>query len=86
MSKGKVLLGVLAGFAAGALIGVLLAPEKGSDLRKKISKKGESYVDELKEKMNEFVESVTDKFTAAKGKANEVVSNAEAKMDEFRAT
>ena len=39
MKNGKVLLGVLAGIAAGALIGVLLAPEKGSDMRKNISKK-----------------------------------------------
>ena len=84
MNNGKVLLGVLAGFAAGALIGVLLAPEKGSDLRKKISKKGEGYIDDLKEKMNEFAESVTDKFTAAKDKANEIVAKSESKVEEFK--
>jgi len=49
MNSGKVLLGVLAGLAAGALLGVLFAPEKGSDTRKKISKKGEDYADSLKE-------------------------------------
>ncbi len=33
----KVIAGVLAGLVAGAAIGLLLAPEKGADLRHKIS-------------------------------------------------
>ena len=49
MSTGKVLLGVLAGVAAGAMLGILFAPDKGSNTRKKISKKGEDYADAVKE-------------------------------------
>jgi gas vesicle protein len=52
MSRGKIILGVLAGLAAGALVGILFAPDKGSETRKKIIDKGESYVDNLKEKIN----------------------------------
>ena len=62
MSSGKVLLSLLAGVAAGALVGILFAPEKGSVTRKKISKKAEKYGDELKEKFNEFVDDITEKF------------------------
>jgi gas vesicle protein len=51
MSRGKIALGILAGAAAGALIGVLFAPAKGSDTRKKIVHKGEEYVDNMKEKV-----------------------------------
>jgi gas vesicle protein len=36
MSSGKFFWGVLAGVAAGALLGVLLAPDKGSETRRKI--------------------------------------------------
>ncbi len=62
MSSGKVFLGVLAGVATGALLGILFAPDKGCETRKKIAKKGKDYVDDLKEKMNEVIEDVTTKF------------------------
>jgi gas vesicle protein len=51
MSSGKVLLGLLAGVAAGALLGVLFAPE---------------YADALKEKFNEFLDGITEKFDQVK--------------------
>ncbi|MCK9399772.1 MAG: YtxH domain-containing protein [Bacteroidales bacterium] len=66
MSSGKVLLGVLAGVAAGAFLGILFAPGKGSDTRKKISKKGEDFADSLKEKFNEFLDSNSAKFEEVK--------------------
>ena len=37
MSKTNVVIGVLAGVAVGALIGILFAPDKGSETRRKIS-------------------------------------------------
>ena len=54
MSSGKVLLGVLAGITAGAIMGILLAPEKGSKTRKQIIDKGDDYADELKSKFDDF--------------------------------
>lgn len=52
MNTGKALLGVLAGIAAGAVLGVLLAPSKGAHTRKSISKKGEDLADALNEKID----------------------------------
>ncbi|NTW44526.1 MAG: YtxH domain-containing protein [Anaerolineaceae bacterium] len=62
MSSGKVILSLLAGVAAGALLGILFAPEKGSVTRKKMSKKAEEFGDGLKEKFNEFVDDISEKF------------------------
>ena len=66
MSTGKVVLGVLVGLAAGAALGIQFAPDKGTETRKKIAKKGEDMVDELKEKFGEFVDSVTEKVESKK--------------------
>lgn len=70
MSTGKVLLGLLAGIAAGALLGILFAPDKGSVTRKKLTKKGDEFADEMKERFDEFLESMSEKFE----KAEDVVS------------
>jgi gas vesicle protein len=45
MKTGKVVLGLLAGVAAGAILGILFAPDKGSNTRKKIVDKGEGYAE-----------------------------------------
>jgi gas vesicle protein len=66
MSSGKVLLGLLAGVAAGALLGILFAPEKGSVTRKKMSKKAKDYGEGLKEKFDEFVDDISEKFEEVK--------------------
>jgi len=79
MSKGKVVLGLLAGMAAGAVLGILLAPEKGSDTRGKISKKGKAYTDSLENKFDEFKESITEKFEKVKGDVSDIAEQAKAK-------
>lgn len=82
MSSGKVLLSVLAGVAAGALIGILFAPEKGSDTRKKIAKKGEDYADALKEKFNSFLDSINEKFEEVKENVNDFAEKSKVKPGE----
>jgi gas vesicle protein len=66
MSSGKILLGVIAGVAAGALLGVLFAPDKGWNTRKRIAKKADEYADGLREKFDEFLDAVTVKMDEAK--------------------
>lgn len=82
MNSGKVLLGVLTGVAAGALLGILFAPDKGSETRKKLSKKGSDYADELKNKFNEFIESVTDQLDTVQEDVEELARKGKAKADQ----
>jgi gas vesicle protein len=69
MSSGKVLLGVLAGMAVGAALGVLFAPDKGWNTRKRISKKGEDIADDLGDKFEEFLDSISVKMDDVKEEA-----------------
>jgi gas vesicle protein len=55
MSRVSVIFGALAGMAAGALFGILFAPDKGTETRKKIVHQGEDYVDDLKERVNSIL-------------------------------
>lgn len=82
MSSGKVLLGILAGVAVGATLGILFAPDKGSKTRRKISKKGDEYADGLGEKFNEFIDSVTKKFESVKEEAVRMAGNGKHKLEE----
>jgi gas vesicle protein len=86
MSSGKVLLGLLAGVAAGALLGVLFAPDKGSVTRKKITKKGEDFAEGLTEKFNEFADSVSEKFDDVKEKVGNMKSRSESVKPEAKST
>jgi gas vesicle protein len=71
MSSGKILLALLAGIAAGALLGVLFAPDKGSETRKKISGKGEDFAESMKEKFNGFLDDLTEKYDNVREEAAE---------------
>jgi gas vesicle protein len=55
-TKSKVILGLVGAAAAGVIVGLLLAPEKGSDLRKKV-----------KDTASGWAGHVTDLFANAKG-------------------
>lgn len=59
MSTDKLVLGVIGGIAAGTLLGVLFAPEKGKETRRKILSKSNDYTDQLKDKYDTLLESIT---------------------------
>jgi len=84
MSSGKLLLGVLAGVAAGAVIGILFAPDKGSETRKKIAKKGEDYADGIKEKFNNLIDDLSQKVDGVQAKANKMAEEANVTVEDAK--
>jgi len=58
MITSRPLLGILAGIAAGTVIGMILAPNKCGRLRKIISRKSEDLADAINEKIDEKFEEL----------------------------
>ncbi len=81
MDNGKILLGVLAGVAAGATLGILFAPDSGTNTRKKIMKKGEDYAGNLKSQFNGVVDSLGSEVDMFKDEMNNLVASGKSKMD-----
>ncbi|MBP6515993.1 MAG: YtxH domain-containing protein [Chitinophagales bacterium] len=81
MDTGKIVLGVLAGAAVGATLGILFAPDKGSVTRQKIAQKSNDYVDGLEDKFNSLVDNMSKQFETVKQEAMHYVETGAAKLE-----
>lgn len=73
----KILTAVGAGIVVGTIVGVLFAPEKGSETRKKISGQGKKIVDDVQNKFrsgrNKFNDLADDLLQATREKGERIV-------------
>lgn len=84
MSKNNdALIAFLAGAAAGVILGVLYAPDKGKNTRDKLSFQLEKYRDQLQEMLNEFLNDKQVSDTAAKAESQKIVNDAKEKAEQL---
>ena len=83
-ANSKIMIGFLAGDAAGVLAGVLFAPDKGTETRKKISKKSGEAADSLKHKFNDFVDGLKETYATAKESVDDAIDKGSLKMNTLK--
>jgi gas vesicle protein len=84
MSKksGSTLLAFLVGAATGAMLGILYAPDKGSNTREKLSYQLDKYRKMLQDMINDFVSGRETPLTSeAKSQGQKVVDEAKNKAE-----
>jgi gas vesicle protein len=83
MAAGKFLTGVLAA-AGGAALGVLMAPEKGTETRRKITTKRDELMDKLDEKFDQLQDNFHNKVEHLLQNLNESTSKTSRRSQEGR--
>lgn len=80
--KSSALMAFLAGAAMGAVLGILYAPDKGSNTREKLSFRLDKYKKMLEDFLNDLVSGKETPFTTeANSKGSKVVSEAKSKAE-----
>jgi gas vesicle protein len=59
-NTGKIITAVAAGAAAGAILGILFAPDKGTETRRKINEQGKKIAEGVKDKFQKGKEKIND--------------------------
>jgi len=72
---GALLLGAAIGGTIGAALGILFAPEKGSELRKKLSASGDDLTGVLKSKFQNLVTDVKREVGSVRGSVDQFIEN-----------
>jgi gas vesicle protein len=80
MKTDKVILGVLGGLAAGAILGIMLAPDKGNKTRKKIMDKSNDYTDELKNKLDTLLGTINKKYEKIWSQGENIIAEGKSKF------
>lgn len=68
-NTGKIIGALVLGVAIGGVLGILFAPDKGSETRKKIRTKGGDLSDAMREKFDTFMEEMKEQSDSIESKA-----------------
>jgi gas vesicle protein len=77
MNNTKLVISILGAAAAGLVIGMLIAPDKGTELRANIKRTADDWVDEVSQWIGRGKEYLEEARTRASQEVNDLTSQAE---------
>ena len=83
-TRNKVLLGILGAAAAGVVVGLLIAPDKGSETRRKIKSKAGDWADSLGHLWDRGKRMAEDGMEEAREKGRHAKHAAEEKVNKLK--
>lgn len=83
---GAIIGSLVVGAALGSVIALLTTPQKGKDLRKKISGKTDEFTDSLKAKFNSLLKEAKDEYETEIDKAKREAKAAKENSKDFAGT
>ena len=83
-NTGKVIGAIFLGAAIGGALGILFAPDKGIETRKKISKKGNDFTGAVKEKFDSIVDKFKKEVADVQDQADEFAANGKSAIEKLK--
>lgn len=84
MKNSHLAIGIASSLAIGALIGVLFAPDKGCNTRRKISQKSKDLKDSLKDGIENLASAVENDYNKLVSKTENVIDGKKSMKNEMK--
>lgn len=83
MKTNNSILGLLGGIGIGVALGVLFAPDKGTETRRKIGEKGTDLTDELKSKFEDIMKLLENIVSTSETKGKEYLNDGKSLIEQI---
>lgn len=83
MKTNNSILGLLGGIGIGVALGVLFAPDKGTETRRKIGEKGTDLTDELKSKFEDIMKLLENIVSTSETKGKEYLNDGKSLLEQI---
>ena len=83
MKTSSSILGVLGGIGIGVALGVLFAPDKGTETRKKIKNQGVDLGEDIKSKFDDLIDLLGKVVSKSESKGKEMLENGKSLIEQI---